>query len=324
MISIILPAYNAERYITECIDSVLNQTFQNWELIIVDDGSTDKTESIAEEYSTKNSKIKYYRITNGGVSNARNFGLSKAGGEYVFFLDADDFLEKGCLENAIKASTENNADIVVLAHYEFDEMNNICKKNEKFTETELLSDGEIERTFLMTDKIGWEVWGKLYSREILDNILFEKDLRIAEDAVFLCTALTKSEHVLLLKEYGYYYRMNVGSVMAQSFNEKNMDILKAISKMEQLVKDSYPFEAEAFKMKYYIWFLRRYNIKISQKEKNKYINEIKTVKKNISEKSIKEAFSMLSKKYALEFIMIKYFYFIYGNVVKILNKFNVI
>lgn len=324
LISIILPVYNAEHYIEKCIRSVLEQSYKEWELILVDDGSTDNTESIGKRFDNNYAQIKYYRLVNGGVSNARNFGLGMASGEYVFFLDADDYLDLKCLEKAIDASRAENADIVVMAHYEIDELKKNSFQNNKFSETEKLSTPDILKTFLLTDKIGWEVWGKLYKRKILSGIEFQRNLRIAEDAVFLFEALEKSEKIVLLKEYGYFYRINVGSVMVQSFNEKNLDIIKAISIMETSAKELYPYEATAFKLKYFIWFLRRYNCKISKQEKCKYISDIEKVKSAIKTESVKNAFSMLSKKYAIEFFMIKYFYYIYVIFIRILYKCKVI
>lgn len=320
LISIILPAYNAERYIAECINSVLEQSYKEWELILIDDGSKDATERIATSYAKEHDRIKYHRLNNGGVSNARNVGLEVANGEYIFFLDADDYLEKGCLKKAIMASEAGNADIVVVAHNEVNELDKHSLQNNKFQATEALVKENIVKTFLMTDKIGWEVWGKLYKRTVIDEIQFEKDMRIAEDAVFLFKALFKCEKIVLLKEYGYNYRINMGSVMVQSFNEKNLDIIKAIAKMEGMAKTAYPFEATAFKLKYYIWFLRRYNCKITKEEISRFHEEIVKVRNAIKAESISNAFAMLSKKYAVEFIMIKYFYCIYRKFIKLLYK----
>lgn len=324
MVSIILPAYNAERYITECIESVIKQLFQNWELILVDDGSEDGTRSIAEKYAKQDDRIKYHRLNNGGVSKARNYGLKVAKGDFVFFLDADDYLANNCLDDSVKICIEKNTDIVVLAHYEQDENIHSCKKNNKFEKTQILDDTQVITTFLMTDMIGWEVWGKLFRRDAISNVEFDETLRIGEDAVFLLNVLLKCNKVVLLKEYGYYYRINMNSVMAQSFNEKNLDTITAISKMYKLVEKKYFYEANSFKLKYYIWFLRNYHCKIKKQEKEKYNYFIKNIRNDMNKYTNKNAFQMLSKKYFTEYILIKYVYDGYTAIISLLHKCNIV
>lgn len=316
IVSIILPVYNAEQYIAECVDSVIKQSYSNWELIIIDDGSTDNTEKEINSFLQEDSRIKYYRIQNSGVSNARNYGLDKTSGKWIFFLDADDYLDENCLQKSISVSTTYNADIVVMSHYELDDLKNKCKKNNKFEQTELLNKDEIMQNFLMTNKIGWEIWGKLFRRDLLKKLYFNKSLRIGEDAVFLVSVLKRSSTLVLLKEYGYYYRLNTSSVMAQNFSDKNFDTIAAISKIYEEVEEMYSFEADAFKLKYYIWFLRNFNYKVTENERSRFNKDIYEIKNEIGKEEIKKAYNMLSKKYFAEYMCIKYFYTVYVPFIK--------
>lgn len=318
LVSIILPVYNCEKYIEKCLQSIIKQDYFKWELIIINDGSTDGTGQICEMYLKSESRIHYFPIQNRGVSNARNYGLANAKGQYVFFVDADDYLDKSCIKNAVKESKYSDSDIVVMAHYEVDADEIVIKPNNKFQENEVLQNTEVVDSFLMTDKIGWEIWGKLFKRDLLKNLAFREDRRIAEDALFLFDALLKSKSISLLKEYGYFYRSNINSVMAEKFSEKNFDILLSVNEITEKAERAKYIGSEAFKIKYYIWFTRRFNKKCSNQDRKTYHNKIKSVRKYIASISIKDAYLRLSKKYFIEYIMIRYMYCAYGKAIKII------
>lgn len=318
LVSIILPVYNCEKYIEKCLQSIIKQDYLKWELIIINDGSSDGTEQICEQYIKSESRIHYFSIQNKGVSNARNCGLANAKGQYVFFVDADDYLEKSCIKNAVKESKYSDSDIVVMAHYEVDEDENVIKANDKFQENEILQNKEVVDSFLLTDKIGWEIWGKLFKRDLLKNITFREDRRIAEDALFLFDALLKSKSISLLKEYGYFYRSNMSSVMAEKFSEKNFDILLSVNEIAEKAKKEKYRGSEAFKIKYYIWFTRRFNKKCSNHDRKTYNNKVESVRKYIASINVKNAYAKLSKKYFIEYFMIRYMYYIYGIAIKII------
>lgn len=318
LVSIILPVYNCEKYIGKCVESIINQDYPAWELIIVNDGSTDQTAQICESYLESEARIRYFEIPNNGVSNARNYGLAKAEGRYIFFIDADDYLDTSCLKKAMNESVRSDSDIVVMAHYEVDDNEDKKIPNNKFQEGEILVGTNVIDTFLLTDKIGWEIWGKLFRKELLHDIQFRKDRKIAEDALFLFDVLLRCKSISLLKEYGYFYRSNMSSVMAEKFNEKNFDILLSVNEIAEKAKDNQYVAAEAFKLKYYIWFTRRFNKKCTGADRKKYSDRMKLVRKYIAGISLKGAISKLSKKYFMEYVMIRYAYGIYGMAIKLL------
>lgn len=318
LVSIILPVYNCEKYIGKCLESIINQDYPAWELIIVNDGSTDMTAQICESYLKSESRIRYFAISNNGVSNARNYGLAKAEGQYIFFIDADDYLDNSCLKKAMNESERSSSDIVVMAHYEVDEDDNKMIPNNKFYEGEIITGTNVIDAFLLTDKIGWEIWGKLFKKDLLQNIKFRKDRKIAEDAIFLFDVLLRCKSISLLKEYGYFYRSNMSSVMAEKFSEKNFDILLSVNEIvEKAMRNQYA-TAEAFKLKYYIWFTRRFNKKCTRQDRQIYRDRMKSTRKYITSISVKDAITRLSKKYFMEYIMIRCGYGIYRIAIKIL------
>lgn len=317
LVSIVLPVYNGEKYIQECVDSIVNQTYENWELIIINDGSTDKTDIICKDIAQKENRIKYYRINNGGVSNARNYALSKAIGEFIFFIDADDYIKKDCLDILIKEQKKINADITVCGYYVLLEDSGETKKNDKVTEYEVLQGKDIVDSFLLTDKFGWEIWGKLIKRDLLQGITFLTNRKIAEDAVFLYTILLKCEIVVLLPVHEYFYRINQQSVMAQKLSDKNFDTILSVNDIFQSAKNNGYESAKFFKIKYYIWFLRQYIKKSTKQDKVRYKNRIAEIKAEIKTNNNSEIKKGLTKKYFCEFLMIKYVYGLYTIIIKV-------
>lgn len=180
MISIITPTYNVQKYIAETINSVIAQTYTNWELIVVDDGSNDNTASIVKKFCEKDNRIKYFYKTNTGVSDTRNFGMSKAKGEYIALLDADDIWEKNKLQTVIDVFNKKEADWIYSDAIEFYENN---KKNIK----KLLFTNNILSSLLLWDgKVLTAPSGIVFKKECLNNdIKFDKNFSTAADQDFV-------------------------------------------------------------------------------------------------------------------------------------------
>ena len=118
LISIIVPVYNVEMFIHKCLDSIINQTFSDWELLLINDGSKDKSGHICDEYALRDARIRVFHIENGGVSNARNIGIDSARGEWIMFVDSDDWLDIRCLEICLKQVTEHDLDMIQFGRYD--------------------------------------------------------------------------------------------------------------------------------------------------------------------------------------------------------------
>jgi glycosyltransferase involved in cell wall biosynthesis len=171
LISVIVPVYNVEKYLPRCIESILNQTYRNFELILVDDGSTDRSGQICDEYKVKDERIRVLHKPNGGQSEARNEGIEQARGEYINFFDADDFAEKDILEYLISLARKYNADLVVTAPvllYESGRTRDLVSS---------LKEGvyprkEVYRSILLQTGIEAQSWGKLYKKFLFDKIRY--------------------------------------------------------------------------------------------------------------------------------------------------------
>lgn len=215
LVSVIIPVFNVQNYLERCINSVLSQTYNNIEIIAVDDGSTDKSGSILDKYSSLNANCKVYHIANRGVSVARNVGKEKALGEWIFFLDSDDYIEPECIETLIKAGMESDADIVVSNFYLLKNSENRRKLN--YYNDEMISSGlqGIEKIFL-TSAV---VWGKLYKREIVDSTTFDPRYSIGEDGLALFE-MTKNKTIRFISNSLYNYIIRPGSATSNYFGKK--------------------------------------------------------------------------------------------------------
>lgn len=198
-LSIVVPAYNVEKYIAKCIDSILNQkTKYNYELIIVNDGSTDNTKSIIEEYSDE--KIKFIGQNNQGLSGARNTGINASKGKYITFVDSDDYLLDGSIEEMVSQAISNSADVVVGSHYMF--VDGTDNKEECVLENEVI-DNNPEKAI---NHPGY-AWGKVFKRELFNQIRFPYGAWY-EDALICSIIYRLAKKMVILDQMIYAYRIN--------------------------------------------------------------------------------------------------------------------
>lgn len=211
LVSVIIAAYNCDKYINQCIDSLLNQSFKNFEIIVVDDGSTDRTYSILNEYKTKNKNLYIYRQKNKYAGVARNNGLSRAKGEYVLFLDADDFFEPNMLMLAYQRAKSVDADIVVFKGREYNDVTKVFKNcrfplsPELFPNKAVISAGEFgEKLFQANSCIAWN---KLISKKFIDKVGVKfSSTKSSNDTVFIYTLLSLAKRITLVNEILVNYR----------------------------------------------------------------------------------------------------------------------
>lgn len=217
LVSIIVPIYNAEKYLDSCIQSVLRQTYTNWELILIDDGSTDKSGRIAEEYGFADERITVFHQKNLGVSLARNQGIDEATGNYVVFLDADDELIEDCLAKTVNIAEETNADVVA---------GRSCENQELFQDRIIWTGAEALENSLKDHLFTYSACAKLIRREFIGKTRFTPDIRINEDSYFVFQLLCKQNVFVLTNDVIYFYRANSESSSRTVFSEKYFDILK--------------------------------------------------------------------------------------------------
>lgn len=206
IVSLIIPIYNVEKYLRKCLDSVINQSFSDIEIICVDDGSTDNSLNIIKEYAQQDNRLKIITQKNQGVSFARNQGLKKASGDYILFLDSDDWLELDCIEKGVNAISKNDSDILCFG------IN--CFNNGKITPREdiLILDKYYEQDNFDTEVIKHLVQnacGKLFKRSFLikNKIEFPKNIKTCEDGLFCLLCIYEEPKIQLLNKCLYYYRI---------------------------------------------------------------------------------------------------------------------
>ncbi len=221
LVSIVVPVYNAEKYIKQTIQSILDQTYSNIEIIIVDDGSTDLTRKLAEEISENNSIVKVISKINNGCPSARNEGIKASNGDFIQFVDADDSLQREMVEKMVSAYKNTNADLVVCGH----NRNKYCDYTKliKCESGKLWKTGLLDKnSFIMLFKdiaygrtIGWEyTWDKLYRRDIIEkyHILYDESLKkYGDDSQFSLDYINYSRNIYLMEDCLYNFRINIFS-----------------------------------------------------------------------------------------------------------------
>lgn len=211
-ISIILPVYNAEKYLRQCVDSVARLGDQlDWELLLIDDGSTDSSPSLSDGYSSTDGRIRVFHIENKGVSNARNFGMNAASKDYVAFIDADDWIDPVAFVQAFDTFLKLDVELGFTPF--FRAVSGKCENvSLEYGETRALTLQE--KDFLLKERVAagvrfmGGVWKTFYSRDLLEGLSFDTDLKYQEDVFFLVQALFKANRVAVVNQPFYYYRIN--------------------------------------------------------------------------------------------------------------------
>lgn len=219
-ISIIVPIYNSEKYLNKCIDSLINQTEKNIEIILVNDGSTDNSEEIIKEYKDK--RIKYYKNKNQGIGKTRNFGIEQATGSYIMFVDSDDYIEKNACEKMYNKAVNENLDVVLCDFYkEYDNGNIEEIHTNSFNNSSLKENPNIITDYLCP-------WAKIYDRKLIidNNIKFVENLKY-EDAPFVIKALCTAKKIGKIDECLNYYLIHDNSETTVR-DKKCFDILQII------------------------------------------------------------------------------------------------
>lgn len=265
-VSVIIPVYNVEKYIEKCLDSLVNQTLKEIEIIVVNDGSPDNSQEIIDKFQKKYpKKIKSFIKENGGQGSARNFGLKHATGEYIGYVDSDDYVEKTMFEKLYKTAKSKKADIAVCGTY--------IDKNPGI-------DVELERMLVKDLKENaffgkMAVWNKIYKKELLieNNMEFRSKLWY-EDFDFSFKAIAFAKKVAYINEPLYYYLIRPGSTMNNSNIRRNLEILQAFDKIKEVKDYRDVQEFLAIDHIYISTIVRVIRADCSKKDKKEVINKI--------------------------------------------------
>lgn len=236
-VSIIIPLYNAEKYLEKCISSIVGQTYKNIEIILINDGSTDGSYEICYKFKTQDPRILFINQKNSGVSSARNSGIDLSSGEYIMFVDADDWLDSDYVSIMVNSIGKN--DIIVSSFTEETESNDISKKYfNKIKNNEIIDSKSKLFLDCVNEKIyTYLIWGKLYKKQIIGNTRFVNQ-PYSEDAIFIRDIFCKCSHIKIIHYTGYHYRLCSGVTNDVTRNgEKNIGALKMLERTYKICKN---------------------------------------------------------------------------------------
>lgn len=277
LISVIVPVYNVEKYLSQCINSILNQTVKNLEIILVDDGSLDNSGKICDEFSKKDNRIIVIHKENNGLSSARNAGLEIATGSYIGFVDSDDWLDETMYETLLRLIKDTSSDI------------SCCKFFKTANSEEKISpiDNEVIESFnnieglnnFYTDLYTQTVvaWNKLYARKLFDNVIYPTG-KIHEDEGTTYKLFYKANKITYTNIPLYYYRITPNSITTSKFNKKRLDILDVYDEKIKFIKTINNDDIYSKTLKWYLFTLINCYFECSNnmEDNQEYLGSIKT------------------------------------------------
>ncbi|MEA5007115.1 glycosyltransferase [Clostridium tyrobutyricum] len=314
-ISVIIPIFNVARYLCKCINSIINQTYSNLEIILVDDGSTDNCGFICDNYSLKDNRIKVIHKENGGLSDARNTGLDKATGDYVSFIDSDDYINKEFYLTLVNMIIKYNADIAqceFLKVYE-NYSNKYDLKSYNDDNITVLSNKEALNNLFNENYVNTVVvWNKIYRRKLFKNIRYPKG-KVHEDEYTTYKLLFNAGKIVSTSKKMYYYLQRSNSIMGKGFNIKSLDKLEAYHHQVIFYNDKKLFElADMAKLSFENIIRVSISMTLRSKLDNKnrlfdnlieYYRKYYKLFKNNSKVSFKKKFIMLMFRYSSKFVI---------------------
>ena len=268
IISVIVPVYKVEEYLDECVKTIVDQTYTRMEIILVDDGSPDRCPQMCDEWAKRDSRIKVIHKANGGLSDARNAGLDICTGDYIAFVDSDDWIKPDMYQKMLEAIEEENADLCAC---------NIisCYPNREVAwgaKEYIVGDSEKMLDLIYSDSI-FPVcaWNKLYRRKLWEDFRFPVG-KICEDAFTTYLLVDKADRIVQITEPLYCYRIRPESIMTSSFSRKSMDEEEAWRNNYEFVKKHYP----RIRRKVFTFYLQSVRVliyRINEKERSQYHKE---------------------------------------------------
>jgi len=294
MISVIVPIYNVEKYLSKCIESIINQTYKDLEIILVNDGSLDNCPRICDEYAKKDNRIKVIHKENGGVSTARNIGLDKALGDYIFFVDSDDYLDLRMIEVLYNNMKKYKADISMCNYIRVDNYDVKVSNNEE--QIEIYSNIQAlnrlyKDTYTFHEDYALFIapWNKLYKKELFDNLRYPIG-KIYEDGATIYKVLYKSNKIVHTNQILYYYYQSPNSISRKKFDKTRLDRLDAFKGQMEFYKDKGLNELYFYAFNTYLnMFIEYYSLanivgqpEMAEYMKNKFKKEFKKAKKELN------------------------------------------
>lgn len=245
LVSVVIPVYNVEPYLHECVASVLEQTYTNIEIILVDDGSTDSSGTLCDEFALSDSRICVFHKKNGGLSDARNYGILRSHGSLISFIDSDDYVSPDYIMHLYQALVRGKTDIAATSICIFRE-GELPKEHKRDTADFHVYDAcEALEDMLYMRHLEPNAFLKIYKRELFDTIQYPVG-KLYEDIATTTKLIDKAGRIAYLDEKDYYYRIRPNSIQTASFNPKKLDLLDQLNVVKSIVQTKYPSAINAY------------------------------------------------------------------------------
>ena len=244
VVSVIIPIYNVEKYIVKCVQSVINQSYKQLEILLIDDGSTDSSGEICDTLLVEDSRIKVFHKENGGLSSARNYGIEQATGDYITFIDSDDYVHINFIESLLDLIIQFESELSFLEMGLVDEFGNFLKKPISKVERGSLDTSQALWEMCLNKKTGVSACSKLYKRELFDQIRFPEG-KIFEDIATIPYVMANAKRVSFSTDRMYYYVQRAGSITHSPIVSKDYTIFEAFDKLLLFINKRYPSIEEA-------------------------------------------------------------------------------
>lgn len=306
LISVIVPVYNVQDYLEKCVVSICKQSYKKLEIILIDDGSTDRSGEMCDAYKSNDSRIVVLHKSNGGLSSARNEGLKIAKGDYICFVDSDDFIHKDMIAKLYLALIQESAELAVCDYSSSDSFTLTMEK------VVYQKDEAISHLF---DDQGYKfyAWNKMYKRSLFENIEFPNGKNY-EDIVTTYNIINKCNKIVYIKSELYHYTIRKGSITNVNFSEKNYDLIDAINYVELHIKKEYPALYNTILAGYCAYYISFINLAILANKRNKKLERkfiiivrenCKHIRKSkrigLKRKILIQCFSLFPNAYALAY-----------------------
>lgn len=300
-LSIVIPCYNVENEIERCVNSIINQNIHPMEVILVNDGSTDSTPERVDRLAKMNPQVKVIHQKNGGLSDARNTGIDAATGEYITFVDSDDYISEGIYESLLSKMEERQIDLGIFNVVRIYSDEQIVQESiDKISN----SSEETLKAMFELKGVNFYAWNKIIKRHLIDRVYFEKD-RLYEDIMYSYQLSNLSNKAVLTEEVGYNYIDNDDSIVNQEFNPKQYDNVTERIKLYEGVKNTNPTLSDLALDKLVDGFLSTGFKLASSESKNRleYVTKLKNHIKMYSDEIKESKLIILPKKLALSLFM---------------------
>lgn len=309
LITVVVPIYNVENYIEKCLHSILEQSYNNLEILIIDDGSTDKSIELCEKLLKKDGRIKIFHKENSGPADTRNYGISKANGKYIMFIDSDDYIQKDLIEVLYENLIRYNVSISSCGYIKVINDNkpkNIISKNNR---KDIILETEKDKIQeLLLEKItGNYVWNKLYTKELFNDIKFKYGIKF-EDMEIMYRLFMKADKISLTNYNGYFYRQRSNNIMSTLDENAVIDLYNVTNERYEYIKDNIP-ELQDENITRRVYTIYRYFALLARKQnKEMYYSEMMQKEKDFYNKNFKNFDKNIMKIKLYEKVLLKILY----------------